>query len=203
MAKDAIYEGTREVRIFVDLAHGADVLIMKTEQEPKGSYYTTMSALLLTAFTFESYLNHLGEKTIKFWEEIEPIKVMDKYSVLCKNLNVCPDFSKRPYQTLKLLFNFRNAIAHGKSQILQETKGVSSQDEPYQHSPKAPWEEFSVLKNAKRAKEDVEQIITELHKTAGLGDNPFIHGVAIGSLSIKKTNPAVNSDVPKSGATVT
>ena len=125
MAKDAIYEGTREVRTFVDLAHGADVLITKTEQEPKGSYYTTMSALLLTAFTFEAYLNHLGEKTIKFWEEIEPVKVMDKYSVLCKNLGLRPDFSKRPYQTLKALFTFRNAIAHGKSQILQEKRRQS------------------------------------------------------------------------------
>lgn len=203
MAKDAIYEGTREVRTFVDLAHGADVLIMKTEQEAKGSYYTTMSALLLTAFTFEAYLNHLGDKTIKFWEEIEPIKVMDKYSVLCKDLNICPDFSKRPYQTLKALFKFRNAIAHGKSQILQETKEVSFHDDPYQHSPKAHWEEFSVLENAKRAKEDVAQVITELHKAAGLGDYPFIHGAAIGSLSMKTPNPAVNPDAPTSGAPVT
>ncbi len=188
MAKDAIYEGTREVRTFVDLAHGADVLIMKTEQEPKGSYYTTMSALILTAFTFEAYLNHLGEKTIKFWEEIEPIKVMDKYSILCKSLEIRPDFSKRPYQTLRTLFKFRNAIAHGKSQILQETKEVNFRDEPYQHTPKAHWEEFSVLENAKRAKEDVAQIITELHKTAGLGDYPFIHGAGIGSLSLKVPN---------------
>ena len=188
MAKDAIYEGTREVRTFVDLAHGADVLIIKTEQEPKGSYYTTMSALLLTAFTFEAYLNHLGEKTIKFWGEIESIKVIDKYSVLCKNLNLSPDFSNRPYQTLKTLFKFRNAIAHGKSQILQETKEVSSQDDPHDHTPKAHWEEHSILENAKRAKDDISQIITELHKAAGLGDYPFIHGVGIGSLSIKPPN---------------
>ena len=185
MTKDAIYEGTREVRTFVDLAHGADVLIKKTEQEPKGSYYTTMSALLLTAFTFEAYLNHLGEKTIKFWEEIEPIKVMDKYIVLCKNLNLSPDFAQRPYQTLKTLFKFRNAIAHGKSQILQETKEVSSRDDPHGHIPKAHWEEFSILENAKQAKHDVSQIITELHKAAGLGDYPFIHGLGMGSLSVK------------------
>ena len=44
MAKDAIYEGKREVRTFADLAHGADVLIMKTEQDQKGSYYTIMSS---------------------------------------------------------------------------------------------------------------------------------------------------------------
>ncbi len=197
MAKDAIYEGTREVRTFVDLAHGADVLITKTEQEPKGSYYTTMSALLLTAFTFEAYLNHLGEKTIKFREEIEPVKVMDKYSVLCKNLGLTPDFSKRPYQTLKALFTFRNAIAHGKSQILQATKAVSSQDDPFDHTPKAHWEEYSILENAKKAKDDVSQIITELHKSAGFGEYPFIHGVGMGSLSIKPPNPMVNPDAAR------
>ena len=93
MAKDAIYEGEREVRTFADLAHAADVLIMKTEQDPRGSNYTIMSSLLLTAFTFEAYLNHLGNKTIKFWEEIESIKVMEKYTVLCKELNIEPDFS--------------------------------------------------------------------------------------------------------------
>ena len=122
MVKDAVYEGEREVRTFADLAHGADVLIMKTEQDQKGSYYTTMSSLLLTAFTFEAYLNHLGDKTIKFWEEIEPIKVMDKYSVLCKELGIKSDFSRRPYQTLRSLFKFRNSIAHGKSNS-QRNKG--------------------------------------------------------------------------------
>ena len=132
MAKDAIYTGTREVRTFVDLNHGADVLIKKAEEEPKGSYYTTMGALLLTAFTFEAYLNHLGQKRIKFWEEIESIKVLDKYAALCKELDLTPDFSKRPNQTLKTLFKFRNAIAHSRSQILEETKEVSSKDEPYE-----------------------------------------------------------------------
>jgi hypothetical protein len=194
MAKDGIYAGTREVRTFVDLAHGADVLIGKTELDAKGSYYTTMSSLLLTAFTFEAYLNHLGEKTFKFWEEIEPIKVMDKYSVLCKNLELSPDFSKRPYQTLKTLFKFRNAIAHGKSQILQETKEVSLKKDMHDHTPKTHWEEYSILENAKRAKEDISQIITELHKAAGLGDYPFMHGMGFGSLSVKPPNPPVNSD---------
>ena len=68
MDKDAIYEVKREVRTFADLAQGADVLIKKTEQDQKGSYYTIMSSLLLTAFTFEAYLNHLGSKRVKFWE---------------------------------------------------------------------------------------------------------------------------------------
>lgn len=185
MAKDAIYSGTREVRTFVDLNHGANVLILKTEEEPKGSYYTTMGALLLTAFTFEAYLNHLGQK-LKLWDEIETIKVLDKYSDLCKELEISQEYSRRPYQTLKALSKFRNAIAHGKSQILEETKEVSSKDEPYEHAPKALWEEYCTVKNAKRAKQDIEEIITELHKKAGFGEHPFIHGCDIGSMSIKQ-----------------
>jgi hypothetical protein len=184
MAKDGIYSGTIEVRTFADLAHGADVLIKKTEQEQEGSYYTSISALLLVAFTFEAYLNHLGDRTFNFWKEIEHIKVLDKYNVLCKNLKIFPDFSKRPYQTLTALFKFRNAIAHGKSQILQEKKEVSLEDKQ-DHSPKASWEEYSKLENAKRAKDDISKIIAELHKAAGLGDYPFTHGVGIGTLSKK------------------
>jgi len=186
MAKDAVYEGEREVRTFADLAHGAGVLIMKTEQERKGSYYTTMSSLLLTAFTFEAYLNHLGCIKIIFWNDIESIKVMEKYSVLCKNLRIEPDFSLRPYQTLTALFKFRNSIAHGNSKILKKEKVIDSQDSPHAHIPKTEWEEYCKLKNAKRAKEDISEIIKELHKEASLGDHPFMHGLTISSVSLKR-----------------
>jgi len=191
MAKDAIYSGTREVRTFVILNHGVDVLIKKTEEDEKGSNYTAMGALLLTAFTFEAYLNHLGEMRIKLWKETESIRVMAKYNILCKDVDLTPDFTRPPYQTLASLFKFRNAIAHGRSKVLVETKEVSSKDERYKHTPKAHWEEYCTLNNAKRAKKDVTQIIFELHKKAGLGDDPFTHGLAKGSASIK---------LPKRGA---
>jgi hypothetical protein len=191
MAKDAKYKGEREVRTFVDLAHGADFLIKKTEQDQKGSYYyiyTTMSSLLLIAFTFEAYLNHLGKKKIKFWKEIEPIKVMDKYSILCKEFEINPDDSRRPYQTLISLFKFRNSIAHGKSEILKETKTVSSQDDPFTHAPRTKWEEYCELDNAKRAIKDISSIINELHKAAGLGNDAFRQGMTTSSVSMKSFN---------------
>lgn len=194
MAKDAFFEGSREVRTFVDLNHGTDVLILKTEEDEKGSYYTTMGALLLSAFTFEAYLNHLGNLKLTFWLEIESIKVIEKYAVIYKHLGLSPDFSLRPYQTLSSLFKFRNAIAHGKSQILKEAKEVSSQDDPYNHIPKAHWEEYCTLDNAKRAKEDVSAVIMELHVAAGLGDYPFVHGVGVGSLSLKAAQLVGSAD---------
>src|SRR4030042_2128892 len=189
MAKDAVYEGRREVKTFVDLDHGAKVLIMKTKEEEKGSYYTTMAALLLTAFTFEAYLNHLGKEKIIFWDEIESIRVMHKYAVLCKEFKMLPDFSKRPYNTLKSLLIYRNAIAHGRSRIgndtLEVTKEVSSQCDPYDCAPKTHWEEYCTLSNAEQAKKDVTEIIIELHKHAGLGDHPFSGGMSMGSLTLR------------------
>ena len=184
MAKDAVYEGEREVRTFVDLSHGSKVLIMKAEQDNNGSYYTLMSSILLTAFTFEAYLNHIGSTKLELWPETETIKVMDKYSQLCKELDINPDYSKRPCQTLSTLFTFRNSIAHGKSKILKTTKKISSKDSPHNHSPKTKWEEYCNLKNAKRAKEDIEIIIKELHNKAGLDDNPFFHGATIATVSL-------------------
>ena len=187
MSKKAIYSGTREVRTYADLAHGANVLLEKTKSDPKGSYYTTMGALLLTAFTFEAYLNHLGKDTIRFWDEIESIRTVDKYTVLCRNLNVDPDYSRRPYQTLRTLFRFRNAIAHGKSMVIEEAREVPTDSDLLQHQPKAHWEEFCTIENAMRSNEDASAIIHELHKAAGLGAHPFQHGVGSGTLSVKFT----------------
>lgn len=185
MTTKATYSGTREVRTFVDLDHGSNVLLLKAEQDERGSYYTVMGSLLLTAFTFEAYLNHIGSKFLPYWEEIESIRVLDKYSVLTKHFKVEPEASKRPYQTLRSLFKFRNAIAHGKSQVLNETREVASDADPHDFLPKAHWEEYCTLGNAKRAREDVRNIIEELHMAAGEGDFPFIHGVGIGSLSVE------------------
>ena len=78
------FEGSKEVRTYYDLNHGADVLILIAEQFQKGSNFTIMSSMLLRAFTFEAYLNHLGSKTFNFWEEVDSIRVMDKYKLLCK-----------------------------------------------------------------------------------------------------------------------
>lgn len=86
MKKNAVYEKTREVYTFVGLMDGADILIKNAEHQLEGNFFKTMNALLLTAFTFEAYLNHLGDKTFIFWKEIETVKVLDKYVIICKIL---------------------------------------------------------------------------------------------------------------------
>jgi hypothetical protein len=94
--KKVIFEGSKEIRTYYDLNHGPDALIWIAEEFPKGSYYTIISSLLLRTFTFEAYLNHLGSKTFEFWEEVDSIRGIDKYALLCKHLKVSPDYSRHP-----------------------------------------------------------------------------------------------------------
>jgi hypothetical protein len=186
MIKDAIYSGEKEVRTFTILNRGVESLIKKTEQEKEGSFYTELGAIVLTAFTFEAYLNHLGEFNLKLWKPDKFISVWEKYKILCKELNIHPDLTKRPYITLEDLIDFRNVMAHGRTEdVIVENKEVSSQDNPHDHAPNAWWEDFCTLENAKLVKNDISEIITELNKAADLGDYPFRHGIALGSIHLK------------------
>jgi hypothetical protein len=54
---DAIYTGRRGVRTFAELSHAADMLMQTAQEYRTGNLYTTLSSLLLRAFTFEAYLN--------------------------------------------------------------------------------------------------------------------------------------------------
>lgn len=183
MPKNVLYRGKREVRTYVHLYYSAKNLIGKAGEDAKGLTYTVMGALILIAFTFEAYLNHLGERMLEFWPEIESIRVFQKYGVLCKHFNVRPDFSRRPYQTVAKLFKFRNELAHGRTQTLEIEKLVKWEDENQKHKPKALWEDYCTLEEAKRALEDVSEVIKELHALSGFGDEPFVHG--LGSFSVK------------------
>jgi hypothetical protein len=173
MTHEREYTVRRTVRAYADLWAGAQALLARAEKEPEGAYWLTMSSLLLSAFTFEAYLNHMGEARIKFWKEIESIRVFEKFSVLCKELDYDADFSRRPCQTLKALIRFRNAIAHGKSEILEETD-MSTAEEPFpKTSPKTSWEEYCIREHALRALEDVSSIMRALDRKAGLPELPF------------------------------
>jgi len=173
----------REVRTFNDLSNGSYILLEKSKENIEGSYYTTMASIIFTAFTFEAFLNHIGNKKIKHWNEIESIRVLDKYKVLCKEFDIIPELGKRPYQTLKNLFVFRNSIAHGKSQILVAEHEVNPSESVRDYEIKTKWEEYCTEKNAERAREDVRSIMIELSEAADEAECIYIGGFTTSSMT--------------------
>lgn len=164
----------RQVNTFNDLSNANSHMLEVARKQDSGCFYDYMSCLIFAAFTFEAYLNHVGHSLFTFWKDIESISTESKLNVICTQLNIKPDFSRRPYQTLKKVLKFRNAIAHGKSEfIFQEKQVVKGEiEEIRRNHPLTKWEELCTLKNAEESYEDIRAIMKEIHPKAGLGDNP-------------------------------
>src|SRR5205085_10806359 len=118
---------------------------------------------------FEAYLNHVGAQRFKTWAGLERLSTIDKFRFICEMLNVT--FPKGdgapPVQTLLQLMQFRNTIAHGKSEILSPKPAIHAlekADLALSQRPTTKWEDLIQTADfAKRAREDVEAILTTIH----------------------------------------
>ena len=167
----------RPVKMYYELNHASSVLIDRSKELPNGAFYEYMASLLFSAFTFEAYLNHLGNKLFKNWDDLENLRWYEKLIVITNHIDLVIDKSRRPFQTIGELFNFRNSISHGKSEFLSKISEIDTDKfDPYKEElPKTKWEKYCTLKNAKRVKKDVEKMITKLHKKAGYDEDTLFH----------------------------
>ena len=67
---------------------------------PIGSTWQYLSSVVLTAFAFEAYLNHVGPLTLESWPTLERSSVFAKFALLAEVLEVKFDGGKkvRPLQ---------------------------------------------------------------------------------------------------------
>lgn len=138
-----------------------------------------LSALVMAAFSFEAYLNFLGKNLIPFWSNIDRISVRDKLLVICKHIAFEPDFGRSPYQSLNELWQFRNALAHARTETL-----VVVRDGPPPELiafPEVAWEKQCTRATSERLLKDTRGVIDDLHVRAkqtdgGLGQLEFTGG---------------------------
>jgi hypothetical protein len=142
------------------------------EREVRGSSYQFLSSIILTAVSFEAYLNHVGASVSKSWKGLEPLSPSAKLDLLCELLRVDlpSDKGSRPRQTITELFNFRNALAHGRSETIQpkaEIVAADALDLHFSRPLRKQWERS--IQNAdfaNRAREDAKAIMTLLHNAS-------------------------------------
>ncbi len=170
------YDIEREVKISSYLYKAAKQALELTENFEKGCLYQFMASLVFSAFAFEAGLNEIGERAIPFWNELESIKPIQKFKVLGGYLKLPIDMSRRPGQTITLLFKFRNTMAHGK---MENLSGAVATRKPDIHPSEIPslktfWEEFCTKEHAKEALEDIKKILESLRSAAGLPTKYFL-----------------------------
>lgn len=177
----------RKVNTFAVLHSASWHALQDGISELKGSFYEWMTANVFAAFSLEAYFNHLGSLRFKCWESLEHLSVESKLALLLEDLNQRPDFSRRPFQTVKDMFRFRNQMAHGKSERVEE---ISIQRLFPSESPRYPqvkWEAQCTQQTATRFMEDAKAVILQLHTWAGL-DARLLFSLGEGSVRYAPLN---------------
>jgi hypothetical protein len=171
----------RNIRAYAEFWHTSWVLLEHGKKVKKGSFHQFMASLVFSAFSLEAYLNHLGPKVYLSWKNLERLNPYEKLEVIAEKIGLDIDYGKRPWQTMKKLFSFRNLIAHGKTtkksqEITMPLKKYS--EKIFNENLLTEWEEFSTEKNAERTRDDIKKIVNLLHDTSGIiGERPFMMGM--------------------------
>ena len=184
----------RTVHTYTELWHASGCVLESGLKEPKGSSWQFPSSIMLSAFAFEAYLNRMGQQNFTSWDGLDRLRTLDKFEFLREMFKArFPDKKgDRPLQTIKRVFDFRNTIAHGKTDILQprpESRDIDKYlDENLGESPVTEWEKLIKNSNfAKLVRTDVKGVLTELHRVRPEPKEPlFSFGIGSHSAGIER-----------------
>jgi hypothetical protein len=139
--------------------------------------YLYLSSQILCYFTFEAYLNFLGERLFpETWAKEQEVFSEDpyrgtlgKFDFISERIGFSAEKGKRPYQTLKTLHDLRKQVVHGRTEKFVQQVSVKKADMyPHFEIPhvSSKLEDLLTEANSKRAVEDTREIIEAMHDSA-------------------------------------
>lgn len=166
----AVVSRERDHNMFAELSAAHHVLLENAKQQRDGYFYESLSCLIFAAFKFEAFLNHIGYRLLPSWAQMERLPNENKLAIITTHLDVTPDFSRRPYQTLSDLFKARDAVAHGKPALLKHDRVIETGEIETlrRKKPLTHWEKLCTIDFAQRAYADTEEIAASLWQAGGL-----------------------------------
>ncbi|MBI2286139.1 MAG: hypothetical protein HYU79_01520 [Nitrosomonadales bacterium] len=156
--------------MYAELWHTSKCLLDDAIESRDNSPNLFLSSVVMTAFVFEAYLNHVGERTFACWDEVERLPPWSKFELLSEKLGVCfsDGAGARPLQTIAKLLNFRNTMAHGRSGEIHSkpiTRTTANYHAAYHEELLTDWEQLARTKEfPMRAREDVRTVLERLHE---------------------------------------
>lgn len=177
----------KNLYIHNDISNTASHLRVRIEEmeatgNRKGIALDITACLVILAFTFESRLNFIGDEKVEGWVEKQPFP--EKLKIIQRALNLEPNYSVRPYSSIKKLRDFRNIIAHGKpsKSEVNETVGFQPDIDYDNFDLKGAWEACLTIDFMRQCSDDIDEIWSEwlaaggidLHQTLTHGEYSII-----------------------------
>ena len=147
--------------------------LKEAEQALEGRFFNCLASMLFCAFTLEAYLNHIGPMYVpNWWQKERNLGRRGRLVAVCQKLHFVPNLERRPFRTFSEIFDFRDALVHGRTVHLS-TEHESKRMAHIPKYPKGAWEKQVALKAAGRFHNDTAKMIHRLHKLAGFSEDPF------------------------------
>ncbi len=155
----------RHFKPHAEFYHAASVHLKHVQDRLPGNYYSLISSVMMTAFAFEAYMNYLGPRVAVGWGDFESSSTLAKYRHIAQILSLDQDWSRRPLQSLKDIFSFRNRMAHPRDEkIVEEYEDSVDHYEKRFYSMASPkWLADVTEKKARQFYEDVGKIMDGLN----------------------------------------
>lgn len=133
-----------------------------------------MGCALFCALALEASLNHLGSALFPFWDEQLKRKLTPegKLSLVASKINFNVTFGRRPFQAFRVLFEFRNQIAHGTTEDLKYESSKDWLEYGDHRWPAAKWEVLCNFAQASALFCDTELMVDELFAHSGIEKIP-------------------------------
>jgi hypothetical protein len=165
------------------------VLFEKAQKVRVGKTHIIRAAIVFRAFSFESFLLHVGSRFFPEETDYQMKPVKDKLIFLNNKYSLGIDFSCRPFQTITILFDKRNLLAHSKDDFLlkaYKTKYGSTAEKHYQKKLKTDLDNYCVLTNMEKSKEDAQNCIEIIAAKVGIATAElFRKGFSSGAIRAK------------------
>lgn len=142
----------RHFSLHHSLLHIAALELEALERKDVGSFNHALIAITLSALAVEALLNAVGDRAIRDWKDFERTSTRVKLRVLTDHLGVSINAGE-PWQSLRWLGGFRDAVAHGKpeSVVSRRVLTVAAREKGRFDAPSSKLEEEVTEGNAKRA----------------------------------------------------
>jgi len=169
MGKKAKYHAKRTITTY-GLHRSASWTIFEiAKSSDVTQYYHIMMAMILSAFTLEAYLNHVGASLIKSWVILkEKLSPKEKLEFLSESLDIPVNFGERPFQTFITIFRFRNKLAHAETEFVEEEGEIIVKEGDPAPRPLTEWEKQINIETGQRFLDDTKEMIKYLNEKTGL-----------------------------------
>jgi hypothetical protein len=169
MKKQVRVKSEKTLYTFAYLRNASHMFFNLGKTTTHGRAHMFLAPMLLSAFSMEAYLNHLGSETIPYWATLErKLGPGEKLEILTKHLMSSIDATKRPFHTFPLLFRFRNALVHGRTEHLTADSTQFLSEDAIPRLPEAKWEKMISQRMAERFLADTKGMIQILQANARL-----------------------------------